>query len=132
MVFCDYVSEKETDEMVLRLQTPDLIEPLFLIGGFKGHCAAFGWLGDFLLYSDRSGIHTEPGTYVLHVPDRELITENFLKNIIKKEEMNRKDYCILEKFVSDLDATFSLAMKKCRSNRWVIVPMQRWKLLELI
>jgi hypothetical protein len=104
LIFADYVSKKEVEDLSLKLRMPDFLGPVVLQGGFIDHCAVMLWMQNFLLYIDRSSIHTDPGVYVLHLPERELLTEDFIRECVEREKLNEKNYQILERLVSQLGA----------------------------
>lgn len=104
-LYCDYLSKNDVDSMVTRIQDPDFKGPLLIATGFKDHCAAVMFTGDYLLYFDRSSIHAEPGIHVFHIPNRELVTEDFLWELIKREEVDEKNYRVIENILNELNAT---------------------------
>jgi hypothetical protein len=102
--FSDYISKKDIEELVPTLQSADFDGAILQSIGFDIHCAVNIWYKDLLFYCDRGSDHIQHGIYVLKVPNRDLITEDFLWERIKTEEIKEKDYDILNTLVTELGA----------------------------
>lgn len=104
IMYCDYISRKDVTDIVAVMQAPDFTGPLIISHGFDIHCAVTIFYRGFLIYCDRGSDKIEHGIYVMRTPNPELITEDFLWEGIKKEDIKEKDYDIIAKLVSELNA----------------------------
>ncbi len=109
IILSNYMTPREVKDLVTRVHAPDFVGPECLGTGFDAHSAGlviFGYEGKlYLLFCDRSGISTGPGIYVFAVPDRHLITDDFINEISKRDEIDEAHYFIENKFMTDLGAT---------------------------
>lgn len=104
IIYCDYVSKKEVQNIVTTLQDPNFKGPMIVQTGFSGHCAAVMFFGDYLFYADRGCSSTEPGTSIFRIPNRELITENFVSGLMNRKDIKQKEYHMLENILTELNA----------------------------
>lgn len=100
----DYVRRGTVENFTPFLQSPDHVGPDVFSIGFDIHCAGMIWYRGALLYLDAGSDHIDHGIYVFHIPNKELITEDFLWERFKKEEIKEKDFDILATLTSELNA----------------------------
>ncbi len=101
----NFMTPKEIESMVVAMYAPKFFGPYLLGTGFDEHSAALLFAGNYALFCDQSGISTEPGISVFHIPNRELVTENFIKEFSERADIKEEDYKIAEKFITSLGAT---------------------------
>lgn len=106
-VFSEYLKKKGIGEIVEKLQDPDFIGPLIMQTGYSGHCAAVVWAGNYLLYIDRNGRSATPGINVFYLSNPELITEDFIDGLVRREDVKVKveDFRIVENIFTQLNGT---------------------------
>lgn len=102
--FCDFISKKEIEEVVTKLNDPSFAGPIIIETGYIGHCAAIMFVGDYVLYADREEA-VYSGTTVFHLPNRALITDDFISALINRCSVKREDYHLMENIMCDLGAT---------------------------
>lgn len=104
IMFHDYISHKDVENIVATLQTPDFTGPEIMTTGFDIHSALMAWYKGYLLYCDRGSDKIDHGIYVFNIPDPALISEDFLWDRIKREDIKEKQYDIIAILISELNA----------------------------
>jgi hypothetical protein len=105
MMISDDVSDKYVQNIIASIHSSDFEGPILLEIGCGDHRAVTIWLGPFLLYIDRQSGHVGPGIHVFHLPNKNFINEDFISEIVKTNETKKENCPIIERIVSELDAT---------------------------
>jgi hypothetical protein len=103
IIFTDYILPKDVESFVVSLQTSGFVGPLLMQTGYDEHSAVAIWFGPFLLFVDRQGGDKGPGIYVFYLPNRELINDQFVDEIIKCNDIKEKDYLFFERILSEFN-----------------------------
>ena len=90
IIYCDYVSKNDIQGIVTKLHDPGFAGPIIMSAGFDIHSAVLMWYKGYLIYCDRGSDNIEHGIYVFNIPNRELITEDFLWERAKKKKLKKR------------------------------------------
>lgn len=97
----DNTEESDIQKLTRLLQDPNFVGPISLGSGHQWHSTATIFFDKYIIYCNR-GNGDDPGIHVYYLPDRSLLTENVIRTMAKRQEVDRTEVFGTKRIVDDL------------------------------